>query len=313
MRNRHWQTWAHHQVNKLPRHSHVTASVHSVDLARRCGHARLIAAPHSRQRFPVCLQRFPHRRENNRCSRAVQHGETASGSTMKEPWPKPVDDSQRPEYLPEELFILSPEISAPEFQPKEYSVDGVSTTEQATQVVQQFGAESVKQTPKNSGSSSPFVCALPTTSGDPGVVVFCCEPGPVIAMSLSSREEICSLLFAVQYVQQAQSLSVLPRSPVRSSAVPRSDTDGKDVNQWRRRISQKVNQRGSYVSRCSDGRDTQSVKSDFCIRILPDGTGIWSQPFLVVVNFTVKPDNSWVWQPLSLVSNGCCPRMRRLF
>ena len=54
------------------------------------------------------------------------------------------------------------------------------------------------------------------------------------------------------------------------------------------------------------------VKSDFCIRILPDGIGIWSQPFLVVVNFTVKPDNSWVWQPLSLVSIGCCPKMRRL-
>ena len=25
----------------------------------------------------------------------MQHGETASGSTMKEPWPKPVDDSQK--------------------------------------------------------------------------------------------------------------------------------------------------------------------------------------------------------------------------
>ena len=60
-----------------------------------CGHARLIAAPHSRRRFPDWLQRFPHRLENNRCRRAVQHGETASGSTMKEPWPKPVDDSQK--------------------------------------------------------------------------------------------------------------------------------------------------------------------------------------------------------------------------
>ena len=67
----------------------------SVDLAKMCGHARLIAAPHSRQRFPVWLQRFPHRLENNRCRRAVQHGEAASGSTMKKPWPKPVDDSQK--------------------------------------------------------------------------------------------------------------------------------------------------------------------------------------------------------------------------
>ena len=48
------------------------------------------------------------------------------------------------------------------------------------------------------------------------------------------------------------------------------------------------------------------------LQILPDGAGIWSQPFLVVVHFTVKPDNSWGWQPLSLVSNECCPKMRRL-
>ena len=28
------------------------------------------------------------------------------------------------------------------------------------------------------------------------------------------------------------------------------------------------------------------------LQILPDGAGIWSQPFLVVVHCTVKPDNS---------------------
>ena len=114
MQNRHWQTWAHHQVNGLPRHSHVTASVHSVDLAKMCGHARLIAAPHSRQRFPVWLHRFPHRLENNRCRRAVQHGETASGSTMKEPWPKPVDDSQKARIPARRALHPFPEISAPE-------------------------------------------------------------------------------------------------------------------------------------------------------------------------------------------------------
>ena len=98
MRNRHWQTWAHHQVNGLPRHSHVTASVHNVDLAK-------------------CV-------------------------------------------------VVSLDQSSP--------------------------------------------------------------------MSLSSREgEICSLLFAVRYVQQARSFSVLPRSPVRSSAVPRSDTDGKNKTKKR--------------------------------------------------------------------------------
>ena len=59
-------------------------------------------------------------------------------------------------------------------------------------------------------------------------VVFCCEPGPVIAHVLELSEgEICSLLFAIRYVQQARSFSVLPRSPVRSSAVPRSETEGK--------------------------------------------------------------------------------------
>ena len=151
----------------------------------------------------------------------------------EEPWPKPVDDSQKARIPARRALHPSPKFPRLRFpNPKEYSVDGVSTTKQATQVVQQFGAESVKQTPKKSGSSSPFVCALPTTSGDPGVVVFCCEPGPVIANVLELSEKICSFLFAVLYVQQARSLSVFPRSPVRSSAVPRSDTDEKDVNQW---------------------------------------------------------------------------------
>ena len=81
---------------------------------KMCGHARLIAAPHSRQRFPVWLQRFPHRLENNRCRRAVQHGETASGSTMKEPWPKPVDDSQKARIPARRALHPFPEISAPE-------------------------------------------------------------------------------------------------------------------------------------------------------------------------------------------------------
>ena len=199
-----------------------------------CGHARLIAAPHSRRRFPVWLQRFPHRLENNRCRRAVQHGETASGSTMKEPWPKPVDDSQKARIPARRALHPFPEISAPEVSKSQGVFSRRSLHNKTrTQVVQQFGAESVKQTPKTSGSSSPFVCALPTTSGDPGVVVFCCEPGPVLANVLElSRRKICSLLFAVQYVQQARSLSVLPRSPVKSSAVPRSDTEEEDVSQW---------------------------------------------------------------------------------
>ena len=168
-----------------------------------CGHARLIAAPHSRQRCPVWLQRFPHRLENNCCRRTVQHGEAASGSTMKEPWPKPVNDSQKariPARRALHPFTKFPRLRFP--GPKEYSVDRVSTTKQATQVVEQFGAESVKQTPRKSGSSSPFVCALPTTSGDPGVVVFCCEPGPVIAniLELSRRRNLllafCSTICA---------------------------------------------------------------------------------------------------------------------
>ena len=86
--------------------------------------------------------------------------------------------------------------------------------------------------------------ALPTASGVPGVVVFCCEPGPVIAnvLELSRKEKICSLLFAIRYVQQARSFSVLPRSPVRSSAVPRSETEEK-----RRAVS--VRQSNSKVHR----------------------------------------------------------------
>ena len=57
----------------------------------------------------------------------------------------------------------------------------------------------MKQTPRKSGSSSPFVCALPTTSADPGVVVFCCEPGPVLAnvLDLSKRRNL--LLAFLQY------------------------------------------------------------------------------------------------------------------
>ena len=45
------------------------------------------------------------------------------------------------------------------------------------------------------------------TSGNTGVVVFCCGPGPVVAniFELSSPEgEICSLRFAVRYVQHAR-------------------------------------------------------------------------------------------------------------
>ena len=113
-----------------------------------CGHGQL-EAPHSRQRFPVWLQRFPHRLENNRCRRAVQHGEAASGSTVKKPWPKPVHDSQKARIPAKRALHPFPEISAPGFPgPKEYSVDRVSTTKQATQVVEQFGAENVRQTPR---------------------------------------------------------------------------------------------------------------------------------------------------------------------
>ena len=51
-----------------------------------------------------------------------------------------------------------------------------------TQVVQRFGAESTyRADAERSGSSSPFVCALATTSGDTDVMKFCCEPEPVIA------------------------------------------------------------------------------------------------------------------------------------
>ena len=49
------------------------------------------------------------------------------------------------------------------------------------------------------------------------------------------------------------------------------------------------------------------------IQNLPDGAGILSQPFLVVDICTVTPDNSWVWQPLSLVSMGCCPEIATTF
>ena len=48
------------------------------------------------------------------------------------------------------------------------------------QVLEQFGAE-YKADAEEERLFIPIMCALPTTSGDPGVVVFCCEPGPVIA------------------------------------------------------------------------------------------------------------------------------------
>ena len=51
---------------------------------------------------------------NNRCRRTVQHGETASGSMMKEPWPKPVDDSLKTRIPAKRAFHPFPEISAPE-------------------------------------------------------------------------------------------------------------------------------------------------------------------------------------------------------
>ena len=65
----------------------------------------------------------------------------------------------------------------------------------------------------------------PLFNGNTSVVEFCCGPGPVIAniLKLSLPEgEICSLRFAVQYVRRHASLS--ETSPVRSSAVPRSET-----------------------------------------------------------------------------------------
>ena len=53
-------------------------------------------------------------KKKNRCKRAVQHGRTTSGSTMKEPWPKPVDDSQKTRIPARRALHPFPEISAPE-------------------------------------------------------------------------------------------------------------------------------------------------------------------------------------------------------
>ena len=101
--------------------------------------------------------------------------EAASGSTMSEPWPKPVNGSQKSPYVPARRALHPvPQFPCLSFPgPKEDSVrdprraaghlgrnssqtsDRVSTTKRANQVRERFG---------KSDASSPFVCALATTT-----------------------------------------------------------------------------------------------------------------------------------------------------
>ena len=86
------------------------------------------------------------------------------------------------------------------------------------------------------------------TSGDTGVVEFCCGPGPVIAniLELSSPEgEICSLRFAVRYVQQARiafRVSAIACQVVCCTSFWNGQKEG--YVSGRRRINRAVNQHG---------------------------------------------------------------------
>ena len=172
--------------------ANVTAGVHSVTSPNLCTR-QLIAAPHSWRRRSVWLQSFPPRLE-------AQPLQTCRAA--KKPWPNqltarrksrrslPVNSSFS-STISEAWISRSQGGFSPSSQTRRGSqsdLQGVSTMKRATQVVERFEAENAGQTPRKSGSSSPFVCSrarlsLPDSSRSAADGAIC---PPVVSLLLRS-------------------------------------------------------------------------------------------------------------------------------
>ena len=128
------------------------------------------------------------------------------------------------------------------------------------QVVARFGAENAGQTPRRAALRlHSCACWLrPVATKRRGILVWVLGQSSPISLSSHEEGDICSLRFAVRLCNRYASLTDLARSPVRSSAVPRSATDGKKSTSVG--VASSVEQSTSMRScsfRCSGGRDTQ--------------------------------------------------------